>query len=67
MINQTSRFFIIASSFKLPRVSLWALRSYDFYKVYYSFCAGNAPEARRDLNIATEILLANVTGKSTFC
>ena len=48
-------------------VSLWALRPYDFYEVYYSFCAGNAHEARRDLNIATEMLLANIPGKSTLC
>ena len=63
MISQTSSFYIIVGSFKLREiVSFWALRPYDFYKVYYSFCAGNAPETRRDLNIATEILLANLTG-----
>ena len=42
--------------------SLCALRTYDFYREYYSFYAGNAPEARRDLNIATKTLLAYVTG-----
>ena len=38
-----------------------------FIEFFYSFCVGNSPEARRDLNIATEILLANVTGESTLC
>jgi len=36
-----------------------------YIEFFYSFCVGNSPEARRDLNIATEILLANVTGEST--
>ena len=70
LIHPSSRFFIIGSNFTLPR---WNRLSVCFTyigflpSIYYSFCAGNSLEARRDLNVATEILLANVTGESTLC
>ena len=59
-------FFTIVSSFTLSNYDI--RRVYILHRLtYHSFSTGNSPEVRRDLMIATEILLAHVIGESTFC